>query len=293
MTKQTIKEIKAQIIHSLAELYQKKEAESIANRVIEDVMKTDPLEETKTHVPEAERKTMLDIYLKRLLNSEPVQYVTGCAYFRNLKLKVNPHVLIPRSETEFLVEEVLNHFQNRKDILFGLDIGTGTACIPVSLETESNHIVMEAMDNSQLAIMVAKENTAFYKTKTKLLVDDILNPEYTKYRMGKYDFIVSNPPYVLVSDKAKMHENVLNYEPAEALYVPDGQALLFYNAILNFADKKLKNKGWLFLEIHEEKGEELHKLLQERNYYPVKIIQDLNNKDRFIKAMKRDSVRSG
>ncbi|MGM0612377.1 MAG: peptide chain release factor N(5)-glutamine methyltransferase [Bacteroidota bacterium] len=287
MTKQTINGIKAQIIHSLSELYERQEAESIANRIIEDVVKTDLFETTKTDIIDTDQKTLLEDYLKKLLNSEPVQYVTGYAYFRDLKLKVNPHVLIPRSETEFLVEEVLDHFKNSEDTLFGIDIGTGSGCIPISLEKESNKMVMEAVDNSESAIKLAKENNVHYKTKTKLLVDDVLNPDYTKYRIDKYDFIISNPPYVLESDKAKMHENVLNYEPAEALYVSDDQALIFYDAILVFADKKLKNGGWLFLEIHESKGQELYQLLEKWNYEPIKIIRDLNNKDRFVKAMKQ------
>lgn len=286
MTRQTVKEIQAQIVHSLTELYDEQEAKSITNRILEDVMQSDSVKAIENYFVNFNQKAKLEDYLEKLLNSEPVQYVTGYAYFRDLKLNVNSNVLIPRSETEFLVEEVLTHFKTGNDILFGIDIGTGSGCIPLSLETESNKFMMEAVDNSEGAIELAKQNKDLYKTKTKFLVDNILNPDYNKYRIEKYDFIISNPPYVLESDKTRMHQNVLQYEPDKALYVLDNQALLFYDAILKFASKKLKNKGWLFLEIHEEKGKELGQLLEEHDYSQIKIIRDLNNKDRFIKAMK-------
>lgn len=283
----TLRQIKNQCIRELSHLYDSREAESITNRVLEHVLNENHQSLSLQQNLPIDRQTLqiIESYLKELKEGKPVQHLLGYAYFRDIKLYVNRDVLIPRSETEMLVENVLEDFGRDKDGPFhGLDIGTGSGCIPLSLMMESGNISMDAMDMSTEAIEVARKNSRLYDIKTNFFVDNIFDFQDGKYRSAGYDFIVSNPPYVLDSDKEFMHRNVLEHEPQKALFVPEQDSIMYYKTILDFTSKFLKKEGKIYFEIHEKKGEEIKSLLLKRNFTRIKLKKDLAGKFRIIEA---------
>lgn len=215
--------------------------------------------------------------IKDLIANKPIQYILGKANFFNLSFIVNKHVLIPRQETEQLINWILNYEFNSV-----LDIGTGSACIPISLSKNSTANIT-AIDISSNAIKIAKKNADNYNLNITFLCEDIFkfNPD------SKFDLIVSNPPYVLESEMKKMHKNVLNFEPHNALFVEDSDPLIFYNYIAQFAFKYLNSKGALFFEINESFGVEIKLILNKLDFVNIELKKDLNGKDRMIKAIKK------
>ena len=189
-------------------------------------------------------------------------------------------MLIPRPETEELVDWILKDQLERKSLL---DIGTGSGCIPIAIDLNSQARV-SSLDVSAAALDKAKENACILKSRVTFIHADILNPSTTSL-LGKYDVIVSNPPYVLESDKKLMAANVLNNEPHLALFVPDDNALMFYEAIANIAVDKLHYNGLLYFEIHENKGEEIVSMLINLGFTSIELRKDLQGKDRMIKAV--------
>jgi len=217
----------------------------------------------------------------RLLKQEiPIQQVVGYAWFYGSKFPISKNVLIPRPETEELVDWILKDKINDKSIL---DIGTGSGCIPISLALNSNAIV-SSLDVSELALEQAKQNSVLFKTEVNFIHGDILNSQTHKI-LSKYDVIVSNPPYVLESDKEMMAANVLENEPHLALFVPDSQALMFYKAIANVASQKLHTNGLLYFEIHEHKAKEILDMLSRKGFKEIEIKKDLQGKNRMVKAV--------
>ncbi|MBN1822434.1 MAG: peptide chain release factor N(5)-glutamine methyltransferase [Prolixibacteraceae bacterium] len=219
--------------------------------------------------------------VSRLKKYEPIQYILGETEFYGLKFKVGPSVLIPRPETEGLVDWVLKSGLNMNISI--LDVGTGSGCIAVSLKKMRNDFLISGIDISEKAIEVAKENAKLNEVELNFLVDDILNPG--KIREKFFDVIISNPPYVREREKSRMDENVLNYEPETALFVPDSDFLKFHRAVTSFASLNLKNGGTLFFEINEVLGKEVADLL-EKDYEQVEIRKDINGKFRMVKARK-------
>lgn len=221
---------------------------------------------------------------KSLMEYKPVQHITGKAHFYGLELSVNKHVLIPRPETEELVEWMLEkEMQITK--LNVLDIGTGSGAIALALKNERSAWNIFAIDSSKQALETAQKNAKSNGLEIRFQHDDITKPSIP-VKIPKFDLIVSNPPYVTESDKKLMQPNVLSYEPAEALYVPDDDPLLFYSAILLFAVKKLKKGGSIYFEINEKFGNEMQELLTKFNYSQVEIRKDLNGKNRMIRGIK-------
>ena len=217
----------------------------------------------------------------RLLKQEiPIQQIVGYAWFYGSKFPISKNVLIPRPETEELVDWILKDKINDKSIL---DIGTGSGCIPISIALNSTARV-SSLDISELALAQAKQNSVLFKTEVNFIHADILNSQTHKI-LSKYDVIVSNPPYVLESDKHMMSANVLDNEPHLALFVPDVKALLFYEAIANIAVEKLNNKGVLYFEIHELKAQETVSMLKTKGFKEIEIRKDLQGKDRMVKAV--------
>ena len=192
-----------------------------------------------------------------------------------LPMKLNKHTLIPRPETEELVRWVL-----QEDFTSVLDIGTGSACIAIALAKHTQAKV-SALDISKDALDIAKENVLQNKVVVDFVQADILQ----KPLLGPYELIVSNPPYVLESDKKKMQKNVLNHEPHIALFVKDQDPLLFYRSIASFAQNQLVNNGKLFFEIHEKMGEEVLKMLLAKGGDHIQIKKDFQGKDRMVKAV--------
>lgn len=290
MKYQTLRQVKNNFVSKLTKIYEEREAESIAHLVLEHI-----LNESygnlicKQQLPvEDETIKIIESYLTELLEGKPVQHLLGYAYFRDLKLWVDQTVLIPRNETEFLEEKIIELSKSYPDRSFtGLDLGTGSGCIPLSLETEVNNIEMDAVDYSEHALETARKNAMNYGTETIFIVDDILNPSFQKYRTDGYDFIVSNPPYIPDSERSFMHRNVLDYEPRNALFVSDEDPMKYYKAILKIANNLLKTNGKLFFEIHEQKGQDVYDLLYKQGYENIELIHDLAGKDRICTCTKK------
>ena len=219
--------------------------------------------------------------VNRLKQSEPIQYVLGFVEFADLIFKVDNRVLIPRPETEELVEWILSEIPNSNiDIL---DIGTGSGAIPISIKKRCPESNIYAWDISDDAIAVAKENARLNSVDINFKHVDILN--YQPEENSCFDVIISNPPYVTESEKFLMQSNVLNFEPHTALFVPDNNPLLFYKTIAEFSIKSLKKGGMLFFEINEAFGKETVELLERYGFNHIILKKDISGKDRMVKAL--------
>ena len=216
--------------------------------------------------------------ISRINAGEPTQYVCGVAPFRNYLLKVDKNVLIPRPETEELVSLVLANLivlPSGK----GIDIGTGSGAIALSIALESKR-EMDALDISQEALKIAASNIDKYSASVNLIHSDILK----SLLPGNYSFIVSNPPYIPVMDKKDMVDSVLNYEPKEALFVPDDSPLLFYERIVELSTKSIIPKGGLFFECHPEFISRVADLLIANGFENVQILSDISGKQRMVQG---------
>lgn len=272
------KDIFEQWVNEILFIYSENEAKAVIYRLWEDAFGI-----TKTQIlinsPIDKRKLNND-FLKRLKTGEPVQYIVGFEYFNNSKFKVNPNTLIPRVETEELVLILIDKFKQEKQSLKILDIGTGSGCIAISMAQNLPNAIVEAWDISLPALETAKENAKNLSVKVLFSWVDVLG--YFDAPIAEYNLIISNPPYVLESDKALMLTNVLEFEPAEALFVPNENPLLFYKIITKLATKKLLPQGTLAFEIHENFGEEVNCLLKENGFKEVEVLKDIHGKDRFV-----------
>ena len=205
----------------------------------------------------------------------PIQYILGEAHFYDLKFKVNSSTLIPRGETEELVQYILLH-----DFISVLEIGTGSGCIAVSIAKNSNAKIT-AIDNSIEALEIAKSNAILNSVEINFELSDVFNFSDTK----KYDLIVSNPPYVLESEKKLMNKNVLDYEPHNALFVSDNDPLIYYKEIAKIATNNLNKNGLLFFEINEKYSKQIIELLSNLNFVDIELKKDINGRDRIIKSV--------
>ena len=220
----------------------------------------------------------------RMNKNEPIQYIFGETEFYGLPFFVSPSVLIPRQETEELVNHILENHEGEKKTV--LDIGTGSGCIAISLAKKNPNFDVFALDVSMDALAVTQDNIAENEVKIQLVQEDILNPTDID-ELPDFDIIVSNPPYITEDEKSLMHENVLEHEPALALFVDNSTPLIFYKAIAEFGQKKLKKGGNLYTEINEQFGEETKTLFESLEYTDVIIHKDLNGKDRYISCLKK------
>lgn len=231
---------------------------------------------------EASTETDCKEILNRLVNQEPVQYILNQTYFCGLPFVLNSNVLIPRPETEELVYWVVSKFSSKsKDSLKILDIGTGSGCIAVSLAKLLPKANVSALDISKDALQTARENAIRNHVRIDFIAADILK---TGSLDTVFDVIVSNPPYVCNAEKSKMRKNVMNFEPHEALFVPDANPLIFYEKITDLAIKSLNQNGQLFFEINEAYGNEVFDLLTEKGFSEVELKADLYGKNRMVKA---------
>lgn len=218
--------------------------------------------------------------LKRLRQHEPIQYVLGEAPFRGMMLKVNPGVLIPRPETEELVELIINDCKNRYIQI--LDIGTGSGCIAISLKCALIHSAVSAIDISEKALETARQNANQQNTAVHFLRLDILN-EADWSECGSYDVLVSNPPYISIEEKSSLEKHVVDYEPSLALFAPDKDPLVFYRKIAAFCLDHLKPEGAVYLEINNAFASETLKIMIEAGL-DAHLIKDMFGNDRFIRA---------
>ena len=218
--------------------------------------------------------------LKGLKKKAPIQYITGLAHFGNLTLKVNESVLIPRPETLELIIYIKDSFKHAPPKTI-LDIGTGSGCIPIALSQAFPHASITAIDVSEKALAVARENANKYKSTINWELKNILSE---KSLDQKYDLIVSNPPYVRALEKVEMSKNVLAYEPELALFVTDKDPLIFYKKISELAFDFLSQDGLLFFEINEYLGEETTALIKNIGFKKIVLKQDMYLKNRMIMA---------
>lgn len=221
-------------------------------------------------------------YIERLKNHEPIQYILGDTEFYESRFFAEPGVLIPRPETEELVQTIIK--ENRKKSPKILDIGTGSGCIAISLKKFIPESILFAADISEICLNLAERNARLNDVPIRFIKFDILDKS-SEFPDSDFDIIVSNPPYIRESEKALMSKNVLEYEPELALFVDDKDPLLFYREISIFAKKHLKSGGKLYFEINEAFGKECAELLKKIGFTDILIINDLNNKQRIVSSV--------
>lgn len=281
----TIQQAQQHTLSQLKSLYDEREAANITDWVMEHLTgkkRIDRLLE-KELILSSTQLARLDIILQELATHKPIQYVLGEAWFAGMKFFVNEDVLIPRPETEELVEWIYAESrQSTRNHLQLLDIGTGSGCIPISLKKKQPALSIAALDVSKGAIAVAKRNAGSLEAAIHFILVNFLNEAFWD-QLPVADIIVSNPPYIKESEQNNMRKNVLGFEPLLALFVPDNDALLFYRKIALFGKTNLTEEGTIFVEINEALGKEVADLF-EVNGYTVELRKDMEGKDRMIKA---------
>jgi len=277
-------QVAKKLIHDkLSPLYSKQEIESISKLIFEKVSGFSRLQtylNQNDTISPANLAQITEI-VNRLIQFEPIQYILGDTEFYGLTLKVNPSVLIPRPETEELVDWIIHDNPPINPAI--LDIGTGSGCIPIALSKNLPGAEVEGWDISSEALMVARENAKINQVNIGFIYTDILNLNSTD-KQQKYDIIVSNPPYVMASEQLSMPKNVIEHEPHVALFVPDTDPLIFYRTIADFAINQLKPGGKLYFEINEQFGNETTNLLSTKGFKNIIVRNDINGKVRMVRA---------
>ena len=295
-----LQKTKRHFTEALAEKFSQREAEQLMRILLEDLFGIDlkrQLMEPKLRIDEWQYH-QLDEAAKRLLDGEPVQYVTGVSRFGDLLIKVSPAVLIPRPETEEMVQRIITTnlpchsgvgmCVDMESMGGGFnpiriwDIGTGSGCIAIALAKHFVNAEVIGFDVSDAALHIAQANAENNGVKVTFVQDDVLNPT-SEFFSQPVDLVVSNPPYVCNSERATMERNVLNWEPENALFVPDDDPLLFYRQILHLAKAQLTSNGQVWFEINEAKGEEMLQLCGEIGF-EAQVFEDFAWKERFCRA---------
>ena len=284
-----IKDFKNFFKNSLSEIYPTTEIDSFFFLLMEeylDLQRIDTVLKPDFKIDE-ENLSILKKALARLQKEEPIQYIIGKTEFYGLPFLVDENTLIPRPETEELVEWVLEEVGSLKleagsdKSLSILDIGTGSGCIPISLAKNLSEVKISAIDVSVEALNIAKKNAALHKVAVNFLQVDILQTEKLSQ---KFDIIISNPPYVRELEKVEIQNNVLQNEPHLALFVSDKNPLIFYDKIADLAKNNLTKNGLLFFEINQYLGKETCDLLEDKGFKNISLKKDLFGNDRMIKA---------
>lgn len=284
----TIQQATYFILNQLRKIYSEGESSQITDWLMENITGSKKVERMmykETPITETE-KLSLKNSLNRLLQHEPIQYVLNEAWFGGMKFYVDQNVLIPRPETEELADWVITDCKFPIHHLSILDIGCGSGCIPIFLKRKLHKAEVWACDLSEGALSVAKKNADQLGAEINFAQLNFLN-ETEQNQLPSFDIIISNPPYVPEKDKHQMQPNVLHYEPATALFVPDDDALIFYKSIADFGKKKLNPNGAIYVEIHEGLGDSVLKLFQSNGYGAI-LKKDMQGKDRMVKALKTD-----
>lgn len=282
----TLKKLKQHFLTSLDSIYPKEEIESFYFLLIEHLLKLKRIDialEPHKELTAIEERFLL-YGLEKLQQEIPIQYVTGKTEFFGLPFNVDESVLIPRPETEELVEWILKEIKDKrqktKDLTV-IDIGTGSGCIAIALAKNLPHSKVVGLDVSQEALNIAKQNATLNKIDVQFIRQDILDSTTLSQ---KFDVIVSNPPYVRILEKQEIKKNVLDNEPHLALFVDDNNPLLFYDKITDFAKENLKPNGLLFFEINQYLGNETIALLKNKGFKNIELRKDIFENDRMICA---------
>ena len=280
----TINQAVLSINKTLTDIYSQKEILSLINIIFEDILKIEKINILieKDFLLSPKQKDLLSSAIKDLKRHKPIQYIIGKTEFYGLFFFVDKNVLIPRPETEELVELFLkNENPNKKQKI--IDIATGSGCICVSIAKNSDASIF-ATDVSKEALYIAEKNAKNNFVDISFFEHNILKEHALSIKTKKimFDYIISNPPYVRKKEADLMKKNVLDYEPHLALFVEDDNALIFYEAIAKFAENSLKNRGKIYLEVNEYIARQTAELFEKKNFFNVKIENDIFNKKRFI-----------
>lgn len=261
----------------LANLYDDTEAATIAYWLVEDYCRISKVDVAMRKMVELRNEEALLSAIRRLSTGEPIQYVLGYTEFFGLKFEVSSQVLIPRPETEDLIAAVI---AENLEVASCLDIGTGSGCIAISLANHFPNARITAWEKEPEALEIAKKNAQLLGVEVEFQQTDIFEdwPEF------KVEIIVSNPPYVLHSEKMEMRENVTLFEPGTALYVPDDNPLMYYYEIAKKGKKILEENGKMYFEINERFGKEVQNLLSDLGYENISVHQDIYQKERVVVA---------
>ncbi|HNP17429.1 MAG TPA: peptide chain release factor N(5)-glutamine methyltransferase [Fulvivirga sp.] len=257
------------------------EIQSLAYIVVEhmfSINKSEIITDRSININSSQLKK-LKKFLDRINKSEPIQYILGEAEFYGRQYIVSPGILIPRNETEELVNLIIQDYKEKK--IKVLDVGTGSGCIPITLVKELKLTKAYAIDFDPRVIKIARQNAAKHQVDIDFLMIDILKE---KIPIHGLDVIVSNPPYITQSEKSEMKANVLGYEPSTALFVTDEDPLIFYKRIALIGRESLREDGKLYFEINEKFGQQVAQMLEQNGYKNIELIADLNGKDRIVKA---------
>lgn len=285
----TVGEAKIWLKENLKSVYAADELHQTISLILQFITK---LSQTQLHtspeimLSEAQKQVLL-LIAKKLQTQMPLQYALGETEFLGLNFEVNPAVLIPRPETEELVLWILEHknqFKKEKVIRI-LDVGTGSGCIPIAVKKNWTQAVVSGFDISEEALQTARKNASINKVEVSFFRQDVLDFKPIK-EASTYSIMVSNPPYITPLEQKQMHNNVLDFEPHLALFVPEDDPLLFYRVIADHASFMLEKNGLLFFEINENYGKQVVELLADKNYADVELRKDINGKDRMVKARK-------
>jgi len=277
----TEKEAYELIRYHAMECYESREAETITKYFFEDIYQLHGFRDDQDF-PDEEVDS-LKAYAKRIMAGEPIQYITGIANFYGLNFKVNKHALIPRPETEELVNWVLEDLKGKNLQYDLIDIGTGSGCIPITLKKNKQSLRIFGVEKSLDALNVARVNAKRFDVEFPVYKFDFLDSNYW-HNLSSYDIIVSNPPYVANSEREKMDHHVLDYEPNMALFTPDDNYLIFYDRVAEFAKTHLKPGGIIYMEMNEYKVQEIKRVFEKHGYQDVALRQDLQGKDRMIRV---------
>lgn len=279
-----IRECLGYIKDELSGIYPAEEVQSIAYLMLEEILsisRTELLSNLQRALDASHTDKIKDI-VSELKEEKPIQYILGKSYFYDCPILVPPGVLIPRPETEELVHWVVQEMAGKKVSI--MDIGTGSGCIAISLAKNLEFASLIATDISEISLKTAEESAKLNQQKISFIQHDLLSPNASQ-GLPLVDVIVSNPPYILESEKKQMRLNILEYEPHEALFVPDDDPLIFYRAILEIAKTKLfPERGQIYFEINEQLGDKIKDLLDGCNFTNIEIKRDLHGKERMIKA---------
>jgi release factor glutamine methyltransferase len=289
----TIDEARKEIIKDIRGIYEQNEANNIAELLIESITKL-PRSERIIRADEAlsnSQKGVLHSSILHLQKHEPIQYIINEAWFAGMRFYVDRNVLIPRPETEELVEWVVEEYrvQNTEDRIQNaefrmIDVGTGSGCIAIALKNKLPVAEVWACDISDPALNIARINADALHATIDFVPLNFLDPGQRR-QLPNVDVIVSNPPYVPQNEKTEMKKNVVEYEPSTALFVTDDDPLIFYKAVAEFGREKLNKGGSIYAEIHENLGEAIKGLFLSEGYQTVQLKKDLQEKDRMIKAI--------
>lgn len=283
----TIKDIRSYLTKELESLYGEQEANSLTRIIIKTITGSSGLHQMMNSgetVPEAKSDEIMRICTE-LMTGKPLQYILGETSFYNCDIRVSSDVLIPRPETEELVDLIIKENKGYSGRI--IDFGTGSGCIAIALARNLREAFVSATDISVAALEIAAKNALLNNVSIDFRKDDIFNPSYD--HLGKAGIIVSNPPYVRNSEKNLMHRNVLEFEPHKALFVDDEDPLSYYKALTDIAESVLVNGGKIYFEINEAFGREIATLLNINGFSGTEVVKDLNGKERFVKGTKNGS----